>query len=83
MAPMTPVFPKQWHCSDLFLSDHTALGAGVLSLSNKGRLVLEVNRSGPLTLGHGGLTITGMTDGGEAVTASLCAVTRTGDLAGC
>jgi len=69
-------FPKEWSCPELRLADGTVIGSGVLSLTARGRLDLEVILSDVRTLGAGELTLTGLTDGGEVLTASLCAVTR-------
>ena len=70
-------FPKEWRCPALRLGDGTEIGSGVLSLTARARLDLEVTLRDVMRLGDGELTITGVTADGETIEATLCAVTRT------
>lgn len=70
-------FPKEWTCPELRIADGTPIGSGVLSLTARTRLDLEVTLRDVMSLGGEDLTIIGVTADGETINATLCAVTRT------
>ena len=74
-------FPKRWQCSELRLPDGTVIGSGVLTLTARGRIDLEVTFPSP----RSGLgddedleqDISGTTDDGQELRATMCAPTST------
>lgn len=63
-------FPKEWTCPELRLADGAPIGSGVLSLTARARLDLEVALRDVMRLGDGDLAITGVTADGETINAT-------------
>ena len=61
-------FPKKWTCPELRIADGTPIGSGVLSLTARARLDLEVTLRDVMSLGGEDLTIIGVTADGEPST---------------